>query len=52
MKSALVYQQATLIKLNETHMRHGSMTTTTEQGSGVNERLALTREIRVIPMNA
>ena len=46
-KSALVYQQATLIKLNET--QSVPATTTTAQGSGVSsDRLVLTSEIKVL----
>jgi len=47
-RSALIYQQATLIKLNETHPHHGSVTATTAQGSGAGDRLVLTDEIKVI----
>jgi hypothetical protein len=50
-KSALVYQQATLIKLYERYMRDGSTLATISQGSGAGEPLVLTSEIKVIPMS-
>jgi hypothetical protein len=46
LRSSLIYQQATLIKLGETHLRYGSAVTT--QGSGANDQLALPDQINVI----
>lgn len=45
-KSALIYQQATLIKLSETYSRLGS--TMTEQGSEAGDQLVITDKIKVI----
>jgi len=43
-KSAMIYQQAMLIKLNENYLRRESATTT--QGSEANSQLVLTNEIK------
>ena len=48
-RSALIYQQAMLIKLNETYLRRES--TTARPGSGSSNRLVLTKEIKVICLN-
>jgi len=45
-RSALIYQQATLIKLSETYSRHASATTV--KGSGADDKLVITEKINVI----
>ena len=45
-KLALIYNQATLIKMSETHWSHAS--TPAIQGPGVSEQLVLTDKIVVI----
>jgi hypothetical protein len=49
MRSALVYQQAMLIKLNETRSQHEPTMTT--QGPETGNRLVLTKEIKVLYFN-
>jgi len=44
-RSALIYQQATLIRLSETYSRLEPATT---QGSNVSDQLVLTEKIKVI----